>query len=475
MNKWIWGVYPYLCITLFLLVPVIRMVFRPFAWSTRASSLFNRTSLGVASRLLHWGVLLVLAGHLAGLFGGLAGSEGAIRFFFWVGLIGGSMVLLGSVVALYRRFASPEVRAMSQPDDYIVHLFLIPIVGLALYQVVAHRIFGIAYTASSWAASLWTLSPQPELMASASPITKVHVFLALTFFAYFPFTKLVHAWTYPVNYFVRPYQSMRTVKYRLQKRWEFMLRSDKSWLTYSLGIVVLVFLAAGAMLGRIAVANATTESGGTAGLVDGRLSGMPLYISQCARCHGVGGRGDGAGAGSPTFAATPRDFTTGTYAFISTDNGVASDEDLARTIGRGLPLSGMPGFGHLSDTQIRSLVDVLRTFAVENREAGKRIPIPVPPPPADSVLQAGARLFKTNCAACHGESGAGDGLLAANLPVHPANLSAGRIKAGREPSQLYLRVAAGVPPVMPPFRSTLSDDEIWAVVRFVESRIIGRQ
>lgn len=239
MSNFLWGVFPYLCIVLFFTVPIIRMATRPFSWSTRASGLFGRKLLGVASLLLHWGLVLVLAGHLAGFIGGVLGVEAAISFFYWSGLLGGVMVLAGSMMALARRVRVPEVRAMSQPDDYIVHVFIIGIVGLALYQVVVHRIFGIAYTASSWAASLWTLSPQPDLMASASLITKLHVLLALTFFGYFPFTKLVHFWTLPVNYFVRPYQLMRTNRFHSERRWEFALRSDKSYMTYTASILLI--------------------------------------------------------------------------------------------------------------------------------------------------------------------------------------------------------------------------------------------
>lgn len=475
MTAFLWGVYPYVCIVLFLIVPVVRMAYRPFSWSTRASGLFGRGALGVASVLLHWGLLLVLAGHLAGLFGGLVGSSWAIDFFFWTALVGGVMVLVGSLMALIRRLTVRQVRAMSQPDDYLVHLFLIPIVGLALYQVLAHRIFGLAYTASAWAASLWTLAPQPELMASASLLTKLHVFLALTFFAYFPFTKLVHVWTYPVNYFVRPYQAMRTMRHRFVRRWEFALRSDKSWLLYGLGAVAAVFLAAGMLLGRISGGPpATAQTAGVAAPPAGTLMGRALYVSQCARCHGLDGRGDGPGANSPTFAVPPRDLTAGQYRFVSTVNGVASDADLTRAIVRGLPAAGMPAFDALSAAQVQSLVAVLDALWEDRPVPGPRIDVPPRPALADNVMEKGATLYGTHCATCHGPEGRGDGPAATGLPTPPANFASGRLKAGREPEQIYLRIAAGVPPFMPPFRSTLSPDEIWAVVRYVETALLQR-
>ncbi len=94
----------------------------------------------------------------------------------------------------------------------------------------------------------------------------------------------------------------------------------------------------------------------------GQLAGYPLYVSQCARCHGQAGLGDGLGAESPRFASIPRDLTEGKYRFVSTNNGVASDQDLYHTLESGLVSAGMPQFASLSDQQLQSLVDVLDIF-----------------------------------------------------------------------------------------------------------------
>jgi len=452
MNSFLWGSFPYLCIVLFFTVPVTRMIFRPFSWSTRASGLFGRRLLGAASLLFHWGLLLVLLGHLSGLIGGVLGWDAAIGFFYWAGLLGGIMVLVGSALALYRRLTSPEVRAMSQAEDYVVHVFIIGIVSLALYQVLVHRIFGIAYGASSWAASLWTLSPQPELMASASLLTKLHVLLALTFFAYFPFTKLVHFWTFPINYFVRPRLSMRTQRYRFQRRWELAWRSDKSWLTYGLVVVAAIFLFAGLLLGRARPSEAagfTLSSTQPNENGDSWLTGYPLYVSQCARCHGISGRGDGHGAESPTFTAVPRDLVAARYHFVSTDNGVASDDDLYRTIHRGLTNTGMPAFSDLTDDQILSLIDVLNAFRAGGSAPGRTVHPGTPPPATAQSIARGRELYLEVCVSCHGDTGRGDGTVQSfdylQQVVVPADLAAGNIKAGAEAEQVYLRIATRIP------------------------------
>ncbi len=244
MTNLLWGVFPYVAFTLFFAVPVIRMVFRPYSFTTRASGLFNQRVQGWSMHLFHWGIFAVLFGHIAGFVGGALNLEVWVDpVFYWLALIGGLMTLAGSVVALIRRMIVPEVRAMSQPDDYIVLVFLIAILAIALYQVVFQDMFGLVYAVAPWFASIWAFSPDPALMEGATPLTQIHVFLALSFFAYFPFTKLVHFWTLPVNYFVRPYQVMRSNRFHSENRWEFALRSDKSYLAYTASILVIGFVA----------------------------------------------------------------------------------------------------------------------------------------------------------------------------------------------------------------------------------------
>jgi len=254
MTNLIWGVYPYLAFMLFFVVPFIRMATRPYSITTRASGLFNRRTQGLAMVLFHWGIFLVLLGHISGFIGASLGLDAmwVNPIFYWAALVGGLMTLAGAVIALARRIVVPEVRAMSQTDDYLVLILLIAILATALYQVLFQKIFGFVFAVAPWFASIWAFSPDPSLMAGASLITQIHVFLALTFFAYFPFTKLVHFWTLPVNYFVRPYQVMRTNRFHSEARWEFALRSDKSFLTYTASTIVagVVLLSAYILFGQ---------------------------------------------------------------------------------------------------------------------------------------------------------------------------------------------------------------------------------
>jgi nitrate reductase gamma subunit len=64
----------------------------------------------------------------------------------------------------------------------------------------------------NWAQGILTLRPGVwVLVADANPIFKLHLFLGMTIFLVFPFTRLVHVWSAPVWYLGRRgYQVVRT-------------------------------------------------------------------------------------------------------------------------------------------------------------------------------------------------------------------------------------------------------------------------
>ena len=180
-----------------------------YLWTTRSTGFFGRASIGPASLCLHWGVLILFVAHLAGFIGGAYNLAAWVEFFRWVGLAGGILFLYGAVWALVRRIVIPQVKAMSTPDDYLVLLFLIAIDGLGLYQAAVELVFGISYSAGPWLGSIIALQPDVTMIAGAPLTNKLHIIVSLIFFAYFPFTKLVHAGSYPFGYINRSFISMR--------------------------------------------------------------------------------------------------------------------------------------------------------------------------------------------------------------------------------------------------------------------------
>lgn len=178
-------------------------------WTTRSTGFFGRASIGPATLTLHWGLLILFVTHVLGFIGGAGNWPGLVDFFRWVGMAGGLLVLYGASWALVRRLVAPQLRAMSTLEDYIVLLFLIVILGLGLYHSVVQLAFGVSYAVGPWLVGFFTLQPDARLMAGASFAVKLHMVVAMVFFAYLPFTKLVHLFSYPFAYITRPYISMR--------------------------------------------------------------------------------------------------------------------------------------------------------------------------------------------------------------------------------------------------------------------------
>lgn len=180
-----------------------------FLWTTRSTGFFGRASIGPAALCLHWGMLLLVIGHVLGFIGGSYNATQLVDLFRWAGLIGGILLLYGLCWAFARRLSSPQLRAMSTSEDYIVLLLLIAIAALGLYHSGIRLAWGISFAVGPWFAGLFRLQPDASLLAAAPFSIKLHMVIGLLFLAYLPFTKLVHAFSFPFGYFSRPYISMR--------------------------------------------------------------------------------------------------------------------------------------------------------------------------------------------------------------------------------------------------------------------------
>ena len=180
-----------------------------YLWTTRSTGFFGRASIGPASLCLHWGIIVLFFAHLIGLIGGAYNIASWVSFFRWAGLFAGILFSYGILWALLRRIAIPQVKAMSTPDDYIILVLLIIIAGIGLYQSAVELVFGISYSVGPWIGSIFILQPDISSISGAPFINKLHIVVALCFFAYFPFTKLVHVGSYPFGYITRSFISMR--------------------------------------------------------------------------------------------------------------------------------------------------------------------------------------------------------------------------------------------------------------------------
>ncbi len=221
INELLFGVYPYLAGTVFLVGSLVRFDRDQFTWKASSSQMLRTSNIRLASNLFHVGILGIFLGHFVGLlmppafFHALGVSPQAKQMLAVVaGGIFGVMCLIGLVMLLYRRLTDPRVRATStKMDIFVLALLLVQLsLGLFTLPVSLHHLDGAnMLQLMSWARNIVTFDPF-EAVASLSGIGwlfKAHLLVGMTIFLVFPFSRLVHIWSAPVGYLRRPYQIVR--------------------------------------------------------------------------------------------------------------------------------------------------------------------------------------------------------------------------------------------------------------------------
>jgi len=227
MHNFLFGIYPYIALAVLLVGSIARYERDPFTWKSSSSQLLRRKQLIVGSVLFHVGVLVIFFGHLVGLltpiaiFDAIGISHGAKQLLaVVVGGIAGVMALIGGGLLLHRRWTDPRIRKNSSFADIAILMLLLAQLGLGLGTVFIslQHLDGQEMTRfMSWAQMIFTFqSGAADQIADVAPLFKAHLFLGLTIFLVFPFTRLVHMLSVPIRYVtLRPgYQIVRSRRRR---------------------------------------------------------------------------------------------------------------------------------------------------------------------------------------------------------------------------------------------------------------------
>ena len=105
------------------------------------------------------------------------------------------------------------------------------------------------------------------------------------------------------------------------------------------------------------------------------------------------------------------------------------------------------------------------TGAVAQGETAEAVPPTDPTSDSAAAIAQGQALYEVHCLGCHGSEGRGDGPLAANLPVQPANFV--EHLGEHTDADLIFNIVAGIPPVMPP--AAISEAEVENVLAYIWS------
>ena len=218
-NVFLWLIFPYICLTIFVLGHIWRYRYDKFGWTSRSSQMYESSILRWANPMFHFGILAVFFGHVMGLgipqswTDAVGISEGMYHFMaISVGIVAGVFTIVGLIGLLYRRRFTKAVLGATTKMDKLMYLMLAVVILTGLINTGSGVVGDYNYRegVSVWFRSIFYFNPQPELMADAPLSFKLHGFLAIALFAVWPFTRLVHAFTAPLSYFFRPYVLYRS-------------------------------------------------------------------------------------------------------------------------------------------------------------------------------------------------------------------------------------------------------------------------
>jgi len=222
MHNFLFGIYPYIALSVLLIGSVARYERDPFTWKSSSSQLLRRKQFILGSVLFHVGVLTIFLGHLFGLLTPLAiidalGISHAAKQILAVavGGVAGVIALVGGGILFHRRWTDPRIRKTSSFWDIAILALLLAQLCLGILTIfvsLGHLDGHEMVKFMTWAQMIFTFrSGAASQIADVSIVFKLHIVLGLTIFLVFPFTRLVHMLSAPVRYLWRPgYQIVRT-------------------------------------------------------------------------------------------------------------------------------------------------------------------------------------------------------------------------------------------------------------------------
>jgi len=218
-NDLLFGIYPYIAMAVFVIGSWARYDREQYTWKTGSSQMLSSKGFRMASILFHVGILIIVFGHIVGLL-----TPHAVYAIFVtsaqkqilamaVGGFAGVLCWIGAVALLHRRLTNPRIRATGTGADILVLVMLVAQVTLGLLTLLPsmeHLDGSVMTELAGWAQGIVTFQGDAAThLYDVSVIYKIHIFLGLTLFVVFPFTRLVHALSVPVKYFGRNYQIVR--------------------------------------------------------------------------------------------------------------------------------------------------------------------------------------------------------------------------------------------------------------------------
>ena len=222
LHGFVFGVYPYICLAVFLLGSLIRFDRDQYTWKSDSSQLLRSGLLRWSSNLFHIGILFLFFGHLLGLltphsfYAHFLDASVKQKIAIYSGGAFGALCFIGLTMLIYRRVFDPRIRYTSHRTDIaiLVILWVQLVIGLiTLPYSWAHSDGSSMLILADWAQRILTLrAVDAEVLVGLPWPYLFHIVLGMTIFLLLPFSRLVHVWSgfAAAGYLFRPYQVVRS-------------------------------------------------------------------------------------------------------------------------------------------------------------------------------------------------------------------------------------------------------------------------
>ena len=229
LHNFLFSVYPYICLSVFLMGSLARFDRDQYTWKSDSSQLLRKGQLKWGSNLFHAGILFLFFGHSVGLLTPHWVYEPFITpaqkqlLAIIAGGVAGFFCFIGLTLLLHRRIFDPRIRLTSHRTDLMILVILWVQLVLGLVTLpfsLGHTDGSVMLQLSAWAQGIVTLQPNAGHIAGLDWPYLVHLVLGMTIFLLFPFSRLVHVWSGfgTLAYVVRPYQVVRSRRLGLTNR-----------------------------------------------------------------------------------------------------------------------------------------------------------------------------------------------------------------------------------------------------------------
>jgi len=234
-DYFLWVAVPYLSLTIFVVGHIHRYNSDQYGWGAKSSEFIQKDDLlKWGSILFHYGVIFVFFGHVAGVlipkgfYETIGVSEHMYHFgALWFGGAAGLAMVIGGALLTIRRLNSTRLKKQSTIMDVVVLLILGVVTVIGFSNTVGYSASGGTFdyraVIGPWFRGILTFRPYPELMEGAPLGFQLHILAAFILFAVWPYTRLVHVWSLPLEYLSRKYivyrrmNPRRAVKYAERK------------------------------------------------------------------------------------------------------------------------------------------------------------------------------------------------------------------------------------------------------------------